>query len=110
MQCWPQAPRAERMEECRSRVARLIGVVFVPQLTPIVVGPHQVRELGAEGFDLPFSEQANAADVAVRLERRDLLIAEQREWRVAEEARDRAVLEREVGRHDENAQKVVETS
>src|SRR5438067_9840358 len=72
----PNAPGAESMKQDRVRLARFVGVVFVPQLMPGMVGIEELDQLGAELCDLVVGQNPHAGQVALVVIESDLLVAE----------------------------------
>jgi hypothetical protein len=65
-------PRAKRMKQHRVGVARFIAVILVPQLSPIVARLDEIRQFGAESFNLRLIEEPNTGQKPVSVKLLDL--------------------------------------
>src|SRR6266550_261223 len=62
---WRDTPSAQRMKQNCVRIGRFIAVVFVEQFTSLSIGVQKSVKFGAQNFNLPVVQQANAGEITV---------------------------------------------
>src|SRR5215470_10545034 len=70
------APCAQGVKEYLRRVFRFVRMEFVIEMTPWMIGIHQIDQLFAQAFDLPVVQNSDARKIAVLVEKSNLLVAQ----------------------------------